>query len=109
MPPRRSPSMARKPPRRLRPFEWAAAPGHRPKGTMMNSLPTAASPESRPADQTQRLRRVVSASLVGTTIEWYDFFVYASAAGLVFGPQFFPALDGANALLASFATLGVSF
>jgi metabolite-proton symporter len=76
---------------------------------MMNSLPAATSPESRPADQARRLRRVVSASLVGTTIEWYDFFVYASAAGLVFGPQFFPALDGANALLASFATLGVSF
>lgn len=57
----------------------------------------------------RQLRRVVGASLVGTTIEWYDFFVYASAAGLVFGEQFFPSLDGTAALLASFATLGVSF
>jgi metabolite-proton symporter len=56
-----------------------------------------------------QLRRVVGASLVGTTIEWYDFFIYASAAGLVFGSQFFPSLDGTTALLASFATLGVSF
>ena len=52
---------------------------------------------------------MVGASLVGTTIEWYDFFVYASAAGLVFGTEFFPSLDGTAALLASFATIGVSF
>jgi len=52
---------------------------------------------------------VIGASLVGTTIEWYDFFIYASAAGLVFGKLFFPALDGTAALLASFATIGVSF
>jgi metabolite-proton symporter len=61
-----------------------------------------------PGDR-RALRRVVGASLVGTTIEWYDFFVYAAAAGLVFGPQFFPGLDGTAALLASFATIGVSF
>ncbi|GLY67842.1 MFS transporter [Amycolatopsis taiwanensis] len=56
-----------------------------------------------------QLRRVIGGSVVGTTIEWYDFFVYASAAGLVFSKQFFPSLDGTAALLASFATLGVSF
>jgi hypothetical protein len=33
--------------------------------------------------------KVLAATLVGTTIEWYDFFVYAQAAGLVFGPLFF--------------------
>ncbi|MFI9382455.1 MFS transporter [Kutzneria sp. NPDC052558] len=47
--------------------------------------------------------------MIGTTAEMYDFFVYASAAGLVFGRQFFPALDATAGLLASFATLGVSF
>ncbi|AXB43373.1 MFS transporter [Amycolatopsis albispora] len=67
------------------------------------------SPPLAPPAQSAQLRRVVGASLVGTTIEWYDFFIYASAAGLVFGTQFFPALDGTAALLASFATLGVSF
>ncbi|MFJ1767140.1 MFS transporter [Amycolatopsis sp. NPDC088138] len=79
----------------------------------MTSEPAATTPALRPADQdkdqARRLRRVVSASLVGTTIEWYDFFVYASAAGLVFSQQFFPALDATAALLASFATFGVSF
>jgi metabolite-proton symporter len=55
------------------------------------------------------VRRVAVASLVGTTIEWYDFFIYASAAGLVFSQLFFPALDASSALLVSFATIGVSF
>ena len=55
------------------------------------------------------VRRVALASLVGTTIEWYDFFIYASAAGLVFGQLFFTALEPSTALLASFATIGVSF
>ncbi|GAA4943382.1 metabolite-proton symporter [Actinomycetospora succinea] len=55
------------------------------------------------------VRRVAVASLVGTTVEWYDFFIYASAAGLVFSQLFFTALDPTTALLASFATIGVSF
>jgi metabolite-proton symporter len=77
----------------------------------MTSEPAATTPALRPADRepARRLRRVVAASLVGTTIEWDDFFVYASAAGLVFSRQFFPALDSTAALLASFATFGVSF
>jgi metabolite-proton symporter len=61
------------------------------------------------ADPARRLRHVVTASLIGTTIEWYDYFIYASAASLVFGREFFPTLDGTAALLASFATFGVSF
>ena len=56
-----------------------------------------------------QMRRVVGASLIGTTIEWYDFFIYASAASLVFGKLFFSALGPAAGLLASFATIGVSF
>ncbi|WP_329047440.1 MHS family MFS transporter [Amycolatopsis sp. NBC_01488] len=76
----------------------------------MTPEPAATAPALRPddPDPARRLRRVVAASLVGTTIEWYDFFVYASAAGLVFSKQFFPALDSTAALLASFATFGVS-
>jgi metabolite-proton symporter len=54
-------------------------------------------------------RRVVMASAIGTTIEWYDFFIYSTSAALVFGSQFFSALDPATALLASMATLGVTF
>ncbi|PXY22739.1 MFS transporter [Prauserella muralis] len=82
----------------------------------MTHSPQAASPSGPATSATShavsdgsQVRRVVGASLVGTTIEWYDFFIYASAAGLVFGTQFFPALDAATGLLASFASLGVSF
>ena len=53
-------------------------------------------------------RRVVLAAMVGTTIEWYDFFIYAICAGLVFAGQYFAAL-GTNALILSFATIGISF
>ncbi|WP_424936455.1 MULTISPECIES: MFS transporter [Bacteria] len=57
-----------------------------------------------PADR----RRVVFATVVGTTVEWYDFFIYATAVGLVFGQLFFAPL-GANSALVGFATVGVSF
>ncbi|WP_218029925.1 MFS transporter [Streptomyces rishiriensis] len=50
-----------------------------------------------------------SRSLLGTSIEFYDFFIYGTAAALVFGPLFFPALGGAAATVASFATFGVAF
>ncbi|MEZ3157573.1 MFS transporter [Microbacterium sp. BWR-S6Y] len=54
-------------------------------------------------------RRVVFATVVGTTVEWYDFFLYASAAGLVFGQLFFgPAGPGIAQILA-FLTVGLSF
>lgn len=59
---------------------------------------------SSPTDR----RRVVFATVVGTTVEWYDFFIYAQAAGLVFGTLFFAGL-GPNSLLFSFATVGISF
>ncbi|MHC1559745.1 MFS transporter [Actinomycetospora sp. C-140] len=69
------------------------------------SSTTGSPAEPSPAE----VRRVALASLVGTTIEWYDFFIYAAAAGLVFSQLFFTALDPSTALLASFATIGVSF
>ncbi|WP_232665297.1 MFS transporter [Pseudonocardia sp. TRM90224] len=57
----------------------------------------------------KQLRRVVVASAIGTTIEWYDYFIYSTAAGLIFATQFFPNFDPASALLLSFTTLGVGF
>lgn len=54
-------------------------------------------------------RRAALASLVGTTIEWFDFFIYGLAAALVFGELFFPSFDEHSGRLASFATLGVAF
>ncbi|TQM06157.1 MFS transporter [Pseudonocardia kunmingensis] len=65
----------------------------------------AAEAGSRP----DQLRRVALASAVGTTIEWYDYFIYSTAAALVFGSQFFTTLEPASATLAAFATLGVGF
>jgi metabolite-proton symporter len=67
---------------------------------------------ARSSAMTSDERKVVVATLVGTTIEWYDFFVYAQAAGLVFGSLFFAPMSQNNPLLAqivSFATLGLSF
>lgn len=57
----------------------------------------------------QGLRRVVAASFMGTTIEYYDFFIYGTAAALVFPQIFFPALGAAAGTAASFATFGVAF
>ena len=53
--------------------------------------------------------RVAVASAIGTTIEWYDFFIYGTAAATVFGPRFFPQISPVAATLAAFATFGVGF
>lgn len=53
--------------------------------------------------------RVLLASLVGTSIEFYDFYIYATAASLVFGPLFFPDSSPSAQLLSSYATLGLAF
>ncbi len=54
-------------------------------------------------------RQVLFASLIGTTIEFFDFYIYATAAVLVFPRLFFPASDPATATLASLATFGIAF
>jgi metabolite-proton symporter len=53
--------------------------------------------------------RVIFASAIGTTVEWYDFLLYGSAAGLVFGKVFFPKSDPLTGAMLSFATFGVGF
>ena len=53
--------------------------------------------------------RAVISSFVGTAIEWYDFFIYGTAAALVLGPQFFPNGSDLVGTLAAFATLAVGF
>ncbi|KAM9863579.1 MFS transporter [Leucobacter sp. BZR 635] len=66
------------------------------------------SPTAAPTSQ-RELRRVAAATVIGTTIEWYDFFLYASAAGLVFAELFFKPAGGQAGTIIAFATVGVSF
>ena len=55
------------------------------------------------------MRRVVMGSFAGALMEWYDFFIFGTAAGLVFAPLFYPDSDPFIGLIASFATFGVGF
>ena len=59
--------------------------------------------------ETASTRRVLAASLIGTSIEFYDFYVYTTAAALVFGELFFPKASHAAQQLLAFATIGVAF
>ncbi|MGW2511427.1 MFS transporter [Streptomyces scopuliridis] len=67
-----------------------------------------AAPASAPPTPSS-LKRIVAASLIGTTIEWYDFFLYGSAAALVFNKLFFPDSDPLVGTLLSFLTYAVGF
>ncbi|MDN3599327.1 MFS transporter [Mucilaginibacter myungsuensis] len=59
--------------------------------------------------QANPVRRILTASLIGTTIEFFDFYIYATAAVLVFPKLFFPAADPASATLQSLATFALAF
>jgi len=71
---------------------------------------TSASTESLNPDEQKSMRKVAMTALAGTSIEWYDFFLYGTAAALVFPTAFFPAdLPPMVALIASFSTFAVGF
>ena len=76
---------------------------------MATSDPTTVDITQRSAQQRREQRRVVAGTIIGTSIEWYDFFLYASAAGLVFNHLFFEPMGAQAATLVSFATVGLSF
>ena len=71
---------------------------------MNASVPPLATPPT-----TAMVRRVVIASMIGTSIEWYDFYIFGIAAALAIGPAFFPSYSPAAATFAAFATFGVGF
>ncbi len=60
-------------------------------------------------DHSIQLRKAVVASTIGTAIEWYDFFIYGIAAGVVFGKLYFPNEEPLTATLASFSTFFIGF
>src|ERR1700736_1373025 len=65
--------------------------------------------ELAPDEMKRQLRRAVIASTVGTSIEWYDFFLYGSAAALVLNQQYFPNVDPTSGTLLAFGTNFVGF
>jgi MFS family permease len=62
-----------------------------------------------PTDHSSQLRKAVIAATIGTTIEWYDFFIYGTAAGLIFGKLYFPNSAPLTATLAAFGTYFIGF
>jgi len=64
---------------------------------------------TQPASSTRQPARAATAAFIGTMIEWYDFYIYATAAALVFGELYFPSNDRFVSTMASFATFAVGF
>jgi MFS family permease len=73
-----------------------------------DAMTTDAAPRAE-AERLRAIRLIAVASLIGTTIEWYDFILYTSLAGLIFNKLFFPANDPVVSLLLAYATFAVGF
>ena len=84
--------------------EPKAATGGRSRCPSNNS-----SAGENPARQPSSIRKVIVASLIGTSLEWYDFFIYGTAAALVFNKLFFPSFEPLVGTLLAFATYAVGF
>ena len=65
--------------------------------------------QETPAQTKSRLRKVAAATIVGSMLEWYDFYLYATMASIVFSKVFFDTSDPANASLQAFATFAIGF
>src|SRR5882757_7501601 len=68
----------------------------------MTDIPSSAPPRGQPV-------RAGLGAWAGSTIEWYDWYIYGTAAALVFGPQFFPELSAVSGVTSAFATLAAGF
>ncbi|GDY32480.1 MFS transporter [Gandjariella thermophila] len=76
----------------------------------METTPTAATTSTNQAiSDSARRRRVATAAALASAVEWYDYFIFGTAAALIFGKQFFPAFSPVAGVLASFATFAVGF
>ncbi|MET1153885.1 MFS transporter, partial [Arthrobacter sp.] len=72
-------------------------------------MTTAAIQTETPAEEKRRLRKVAAATIVGTTVEWFDFYLYASMASIVIAKVFFPAGDSQLATIQASVTFAVGF
>src|SRR3954471_17216192 len=86
----------------------AAAP-HTPTAVQGHLGAAAMSTIAPPAVRTVSTTRIAVASFIGTAIEFYDFYIYGTAAALVLGKLFFPTFSALAGTLAAFATFGVGF
>jgi MFS family permease len=76
---------------------------------MANDATTADAAPRAEAERLRAIRLIAFASLIGTTIEWYDFILYTSLSGLIFNKLFFPASDPTVSLMLAYATFAVGF
>lgn len=79
-----------------------------PQATPAQPVPPQSQAEEIQVDS-KDVFRIASSAFVGTALEWYDFFLFGTAAALVFNELFFAGMSGTGATLASFATFGVGF
>jgi MFS family permease len=75
----------------------------------METTPTADSTDNQPTTDSTHRRRVATAAALASAVEWYDYFIFGTAAALIFGKQFFPSFSPVAGVLASFATFAVGF
>ena len=75
----------------------------------MTTIAKSASPSAAASDREMQVRRVAAASLVGTTIEWYDFLIYATMAGVIFNQYFFPKGDAFVNTMLAYGTFAAGF
>jgi metabolite-proton symporter len=79
------------------------------EAVMAPQAPQAAQAPSAPPPEYRQIVKVALASLIGTSIEWYDYFLYGTAAALVFNKLFFPSFDPLVGTLLAFGTFSVGF
>src|SRR5689334_25083305 len=84
-------------------------PPRRGLGELMSSLALGRHEQLTSDEAARQLRRAVIAATVGTTIEWYDFFLYSIVTGLVFAKLYFPKSDPLVGTLEAFAIYAVGF
>src|SRR6185503_7605955 len=77
----------------------------------LGSVPMSAAMAAEPSPAAGPVRplRIAMASFIGTAVEWYDYFIYGTAAAIVFGPLFFPKFSATAGTMAAFATFSVGF